>query len=360
MNFNLEKELSFARALKPNDIKTQTKNWSTIEGYVYIISKVFPPYEGDPPLNCVKVGFSNVTTREKFEKGYTRLLGFRTSLISFKVHRIYLFEKNDFDEGKKEAYGLSARMAESMLHRRIDDKFKPTQVRIKYHNDNPTEWWNVKEKQMAKFLDFCDKTIQLDTSFPPIWGTEFTSRKSTPIKFPNRIMGVGVSVDETGVPQKKKKYRNTNNKYARDLQARRAAVAYMKSIQAEKAIKGAKRRELEKTMKFWEGVFLGKKFTDKKMHPDDKGYFKGKKIIDEVFKADGQTVIGYAPDVREAAKTGGDANKQEQIFNGSGYLTINEALLYYPSLKKKYKASYDWYVKKNKFEEDEDYTEAFT
>ena len=37
MNFNLGEngnELSFARAQKPNDIRTETKNWTTIEGYV--------------------------------------------------------------------------------------------------------------------------------------------------------------------------------------------------------------------------------------------------------------------------------------------------------------------------------------
>ena len=54
MNFNLDNELTFSRAQKPNQIKTQTKNWTTIEGYVYIISKVMPPHENDKPLHCVK------------------------------------------------------------------------------------------------------------------------------------------------------------------------------------------------------------------------------------------------------------------------------------------------------------------
>ena len=106
MDFNLDKSLTFERALKPNEIKTKTKNWSTVEGYVYIISKKFPPFEGDPPLNCVKVGFSNVSTKERTEKGFTRLIGFRTDLISFKIHRVYLFTASDFDKGEKEPYGL--------------------------------------------------------------------------------------------------------------------------------------------------------------------------------------------------------------------------------------------------------------
>ena len=75
---------------------------------VYIISKVMPPHEDKQPLNCVKVGFSNMKTMEGVEKGYTRLLSFRTSLISFKVHRIYLFTASPFDAGKKEPYGLNA------------------------------------------------------------------------------------------------------------------------------------------------------------------------------------------------------------------------------------------------------------
>lgn len=359
MNFNLDKEITFSRALKPNEIKTETKNWSTIEGYVYIISKVMPPHENDPPLNCVKVGFSNVTTRDNFDKGYTRLLSFRTSLISFKVHRIYLFTASAFDAGKKEPFGINARNAEQLLHRLIDDKFKPNQVRLKFSNGEKTEWWNVKEKQMEKFLEFCDTKVQLDTRIPPIYGTRFTRNKTYPIKFPYRTMGVGVYVDEKGVPKAKQKYRKTNNQFAKNERVRRTTLAVMKAIKAEKEIKGAERRNLEKTVKFWEGVFLAKKFTDKKMHPEDKGLWGGRKIVDSVWRQKGEQIyIGYAPDIRKAAKTGGDSSKQEQIDNASGYLTVNEALAQFPALKRKYKASYDYFVKKNKFEEDGDYTKS--
>ena len=365
MDFNVggkdSRELTFSRALKPNEIKTETKNFSTIEGYVYIISKVMPPHEDDPPLNCVKVGYSSVTTKEKFDKSYTRLLSFRTSLISFKVHRIYLFTASEFDQGKKEPSGLNANNAELLLHRLIDAKFKPTQVRLQFTNGVKTEWWNVKEKQMEKFLEFCDKKIQLDTRIPPIYGTRFTRNKSYPIKFPNRTMGVGIYVDEKGVPKAKQKYRKTNNQYAKNERVRRPTLAVMKAIKAEKEIKGAERREMEKTVKFWEGVFLAKKFTDKKMHPEDKGLWGGRKIVDSVWRQKGEQIyIGYAPDIRKAAKTGGDSSKQEQIDNASGYLTVNEALAQFPALKRKYKASYDHFVKKNSFQEDADYTESFS
>ena len=361
MNFNLDKEQTFARALKPNEIKTETKDWSTIEGYVYVISKVFPPHENDAPLNLVKVGYSNVTTKEKFDKGYTRLLGFRTSLISFKVHRIYLFEASPFDKGVKEPKGFNANMAEQLLHRLIDDKFKPPQVRMQFSNGAKTEWWNVKEKQMEKFLDFCDKKVQLDTRIPPIYGTRFTRNKSYPIKFPHRVMATIGYVDVTGSAKEKKKKRDVNNQFAKSERVRRTTIAVMKAIQADKEMKGAKRRELEKTVPFWKNLLLNKTFTDKKMHPEDKGYFKGKRIIDSVFKPKSEQIyVGYGPDIRTAAKTGGDKKKQEQIDDASGYLTINETLDYFPALKKKYQASYDYYVKKNKFESDFDYTETFS
>ena len=202
MNFNVggkdSRELTFSRALKPNEIKAETKNFSTIEGYVYIISKVMPPHEDDPPLNCVKVGYSSVTTKEKFDKSYTRLLSFRTSLISFKVHRIYLFTASEFDQGKKEPSGLNANNAELLLHRLIDAKFKPTQVRLQFTNGVKTEWWNVKEKQMEKFLEFCDKKIQLDTRIPPIYGTRFTRNKSHAHRAVGELDGVGLVPREAG------------------------------------------------------------------------------------------------------------------------------------------------------------------
>jgi len=218
---------------------------------------------------------------------------------------------------------------------------------------------------MDNFLDFTDKKVQLDTPFPPIYGTRFTRNKSYPIKFPNRTMGVGVYVDEAGVPKSKQKYRKTNNKYARNERVRRTALAAMKSIKAEKEVKGAKRRELEKTVRFWEGVLLNKKFMDKKMHPEDKGLWGGLKVVDEVFHPKGEQIyIGYAPDLAGAAKTRtrkkGDPSKQEDIDDASGYMTVNETLDYFPALKKKHKASWDYYAKKNKFEEGYDYTEAFS
>ena len=108
MEFNLRREQKFAQALKPKEIKGSTKRWTTIEGYIYVISKIMPIKDGQPAKSLFKVGMSSINTKEGFEKGYTRLLGLRTALINFKVHRIYLFEASPFDEGVKEPIGKNA------------------------------------------------------------------------------------------------------------------------------------------------------------------------------------------------------------------------------------------------------------
>lgn len=361
MDFNLNKEQTFARALKPNEIMTQTKNWNTIEGYVYIISRRMPVTslgQGDKPLNCVKVGFSNITTREKFEKGYARLLSFRTSLLELKVHRIYLFEKNDFDEGKQEAFGLSAYQAEQTLHKLIDQKFKPPQVHINFSNGEKSEWWNVKENLMEKFLDFCDKKVQLDTPFPPVYGTKFNSSSAKKIDFPKRLNVVGIQVSEDGKISKKKEYRETNNQYARNLRARRTAVALMSEAKKTQEMVKKNKRELERTVEYWKKLLVGKKFTDKKMHPDDKGYWRGKRIINNVFKESRQQIlVEYDPDISKSIR---EKAKEDHIENASGVLTINEILLYFPDIQKKNMDSYEYYKKKNKFEDEYDYTEKFS
>ncbi len=358
MDFNPQREQTFARALKPNEIREATKNWNLIEGYIYVISKLMPAAEGEPNVNCVKVGFSNVTTRERFDKGYQRLLGFRTSLLHFNVHRIYLFKRSDFDPGKAEAFGLAAYQAEQTLHKLIDLKFKPPQVHIRFSNGNESEWWNIKEKYMPEFLKFLDTKVQLDTPEPPVYGTAFSRNSTKRIEFPERLLVTGITVDEEGVPERKKKYRKTNNRYARDLRNRRTTAELVANKIEEKTMTAATRRKLEKTVAFWEKELVGLKFTDKKMHPDDKGLYRGKKIIDSVFKEVRQQIlVSYDPDISDRTK---ERAKEDDIENASGVLTINETLLYFPDLQKKYLDSYQYYKRRNNFEDDFDYTEPFT
>lgn len=110
-----------------------------------------------------------MSRRETALKTLRMTVRFRTTLISFKVHRIY--------------------------------------VRIKFENKNPTEWFNLKEKYMDKFLKYCDEVVSVDAPYPPVYGTEFTTGTSKRVDFPDQPMIVGVEANKRGVPKRKQKYR---------------------------------------------------------------------------------------------------------------------------------------------------------
>ena len=138
---------------------------------------------------------------------------------------------------------------------------------------------------------------------------------------------------------------------------RRTGAAIVAKKKEEKEMKQKSKRELEKTVPFWTELLVNKKFIDKKMHPDDKGLWRGKKVIVDIFKETRQQIlVSYEPDITKRTK---DKAKDDDIDNASGYLTINETLLYFPDSQKKYQDSYEYYAKKNKFEDDVDYTEEF-
>ena len=81
-------------------------------------------------------------------------------------------------------------------------------------------------------------------------------------------------------------------------------------------------------------------------------------VIVKVFKeARQQILVEYDPDIEPSTKT---RAKPEDIDNASGVLTINETLLYFDRLREKYKDSFEYYSKRNKFEQDFDYTEKFS
>ena len=66
-----------------------------------------------------------------------------------------------------------------------------------------------------------------------------------------------------------------------------------------------------------------------------------------------QFLITYEPDIEDSTR---ERASDADLANAAGYLPVNEMLLQFPALKEKYRDSYDYYVKKNKFEEDVDYT----
>ena len=51
---NGRKSEIYSRAIYPESIKEQTKNWNTIKGYVYLISKRFKAFPTDPERILLK------------------------------------------------------------------------------------------------------------------------------------------------------------------------------------------------------------------------------------------------------------------------------------------------------------------
>ena len=76
------------------------------------------------------------------------------------------------------------------------------------------------------------------------------------------------------------------------------------------------KRELEETVHFWTELLVGKKFTDKTMHPDDRGLWRGTKVIVDIFKEVRQQIlVSYEPDITKRTK---DKAKDGDIDNSSG------------------------------------------
>lgn len=371
MNFKDNTEAYFEEAVHPiqdgGNIKRETNGFNDIAGYVYIIGKRFPPYDNNKNMDLLKVGYSDIGTDGKLG----RLDAFRTTLINYKVYRIYLFRR--LPTGKS-----GARAAEGKLHKKIDNDFEPrgADVRIKHSTGTPSEWWEIKPKYREKFLDFCDDEIEhLDVQSAPIYATKFYKTGTSVLKFGSRserrvrydAKGKLIELDES-------RSRKTNEaSYTRGLRAResRAAEDVRIAKAAAKAKAAVKKKpELETrgpAADFWAKVLVGKKFFDDDMYDDDPVEFGGNRIITDVVwdrektKVKGkwkygiyQPMVVFEPDVRQAKKAGGDKAKQKRINAASGYMVLPEVLnLYFPKLKKKYKAGYEIWKKKNKYNEEE-------
>ena len=87
----------------------------------------------------------------------------------------------------------------------------------------------------------------------------------------------------------------------------------------------------------------------------DKGLYKGMKIITSVMKLTrGQIVVVFEPNITDQVR---EKATVDDLANSSGYITVNETLLYFPDLKKKYIQSYDYYSARNGYEDSYDYNE---
>ena len=174
---------TFLRSIKPESIRQETKNFSDITGYVYVIQKKFSPDNGrfNQPINLIKIGFSSLDTRIGGEKGLSRLAGFLTSLISYKVHRIYLFTRSDFAAeraDKKEEYARNANKLERDLQFFTENEFNPPIVRIAFRTGNKSEWFSIPENRVETVLKSLDTYAYKSSLYTPIYGTAFTANSA--------------------------------------------------------------------------------------------------------------------------------------------------------------------------------------
>ena len=348
----------FEEAVKP--VKTKIKSLQNGGGgYVYIIHKRFPPRDNSKVFNLFKVGYTDI---EK-DGQLSRLNSFRTTLISFKVHRIYLFSKNQTGRG-------AAHDAEQQLHKALDRDFNAKSVRMMHSDDKmATEWWKVEPKDVKAFLDFCDYVMREEVNVPPAYATKFLRTDAKVLKFEkppdNRVRYVnGKAVELSASESRKTNSPHVRGKKKREREvAERAERAYKVSREQKDIEKHPELETTKKSVAFWKDVLVGEKFQDKQMYDDDPAYFDGKKIItDVVYKRGsskdekGKTVYSfYQPFVVYEPVT---ITKRHtyQIDDASGFMNIPEVLnLYFPELKKKYKKGYDMWRKKNQYNEKFDY-----
>ena len=176
----------FEDAFKPPAVFEETKGFSEIRSYVYIIRKKFNPYQlATTPqekakkmhtkLNLFKIGMSSMGTRdpEKEDKGgIPRLSGLRTGLINFDVFRIYIFGPFiDASQTKAardtDSTGRNAEIAEQWLHSLVENHYPHSGVfRINFRGDKGlgevrSEWFKVGDsvKEEKKFLKFIDNAV---------------------------------------------------------------------------------------------------------------------------------------------------------------------------------------------------------
>ena len=104
---------NFMRALRPERIRESTRQWRDLTGFTYIIQRFMPiTNEDKSSSNLFKIGFSQLSTALGDDsKNLTRLVGFRTSVLAFSVHRLYVFGRSQLARDradKQEEFALKA------------------------------------------------------------------------------------------------------------------------------------------------------------------------------------------------------------------------------------------------------------
>lgn len=347
---------TFFRALKPESIREETKNFTDITGYVYVIQKRFSPDNGreNQPLNLIKIGFSSTDTRQGGDKGLSRLNGFLTTLIGFKILRLYLFTRSDFAAeraDKKEEYARNANKLEKDLHHYVEHEFNPPVVRISFRSGTKSEWFHIPDNRVGTFLKSIDEYAYKSSLYTPIYGTAFSAnsaKKITLERAPN-ITGIVVDAD-SGTLKEREQVRKTTSKYGYNLRQRKEAD-YKERREAEiKQKDKEKSKELMRTIPFWNKLFLNKTFSDAKMYDGDKGKYP-LKIIDDVYETRtngrNQPLVHYIPKIGKTRSSKQEISDKE-FEDSSGSLTVNDMLFYYfKKEREKYKDSYEFYVRLN-------------
>ena len=377
MDLNVDNTDYLSRALKPQELKKMTKKWTTLKSYIYIVQKSFPPFSNhskhkkgqglNKRMNLVKIGYSSLSTQDDKDKGFNRVYGLRTALISLNIHRAYLYEKDQSGDGKKNNDDQGAHKAEQMLHAIVNREYTPQPpiFKINFRSGNPTEWWHIPEKDMNSFLQFCDEKIFNDITPICVYGTQFTPKTSTKVIVDFQLQHIGVRYD----PKKNDLFNKEEiremahqaSKNAKTLRQRKADVIMIQ----EKALKVAKhqaeRRKHTHNIAFWSKLFLGKTFkTEKKMWSGDYTFNKyPHKIISDVVndKSNRQYIVEYEVDESKTVPRLYKRMTKAQRENAEGFMAINETLDEFPALKKKYQKEYDWYVNRNHYIQDIDYEE---
>lgn len=346
MNFEPRHKQHWGRATEPQSLQ---EIWSNLESYIYVISKEFKPHEDQPELNLVKLGFSKFEDFNNSYKGLSRLTGFKTSLISFKVHRLYLYDSFDTNLKSARAY-----QAEQRLHEAIETHYKPDRVRIKFRGhasitdlDPNTEWFAIPKDKMNEFLKWLDDQVFYEINPVAVYGTAFTKNTSSPVvidKARSAAAEMTVDVVSSRTRTKKGLLTQLQNKTAHSDRQERSQVAAKERRKNELKEHADLKKTLKRDPAFFQKLFVKQRFKD----PDLDGEKWQDKIItdaDYFEQPDGKKYqnirVLYEPAPRPRNKKPLTEREKDKY---GGVLTIPEIFFYFPKLKKKHEDIYEWYV----------------
>jgi len=354
MEFEPRHKIHWSRATEPVSLK---ENWAQLESYIYVISKEFKPFDDEPSVNLVKLGMSKFESFDNSYKGLSRLAGLKTALISFKVHRLYLYDSFDTNTKSTRAF-----KAEQQLHSAIEEHYRPERVRVKFRGhasirdlDPNTEWFVIAKDQMKDFLKWLDDQVFYEISPVAVYGTAFSARASNPIEIDKeKSAAAEMTLDVVAGRTRAKKgvLTQLQSKYAKSDRQAKAEVAAKERRKNELEQHAELRASLRKSPAFFQEKLVKQRFTD----ADLDGERWAKKVITDVdyFQGpDGRRYRNMRVMYEPAPRARGEkALTQRELDKYGGILTIPEALFYFPKLKEKLKDVFDWYVVAERLDEE--------